>query len=233
MLSIIIPTLNEEKHLPLLLEEIKKQNFSDKEVIVADAGSTDRTVKTALYYGSRVVQGGLPAKGRNEGAKAARGDIFLFLDADNEFLPRDFLKKLLREFKKRELDIASFPIFPNGKRIDKMIYRMYNSWAKSTQKFLPYATNSILVKREIHRQINGFDEEIRIAEDHDYARRGARVGKFGFIKTEPVLVSPRRFEKDGRMKIYLKYLFTDIHMIFVGPVKSDIFRYRFNHYIKK
>jgi glycosyltransferase involved in cell wall biosynthesis len=55
MLSIIIPTLNEEEHLPLLLKEIKKQNFNgDFEVIIADAGSTDRTVKIAEDFGCKL-----------------------------------------------------------------------------------------------------------------------------------------------------------------------------------
>ncbi|PIV12587.1 MAG: teichoic acid biosynthesis protein, partial [Candidatus Nealsonbacteria bacterium CG03_land_8_20_14_0_80_36_12] len=97
MLSIIIPTLNEEKYLPSLLEEIKKQNFSDYEIIVADGGSEDKTVKIARNYGCKIVKGGLPAKGRNEGAKIAEGDILLFMDADNIFLPENFLKNLLEE----------------------------------------------------------------------------------------------------------------------------------------
>ena len=100
MLSIIIPTLNEEKYLPLLLKEIKKQNSADYEIIVADAGSEDKTIEIAKNYGCKIIPGGLPARGRNEGAKIAQGDIFLFMDADNIFLPPEFLKNLLEEFKK-------------------------------------------------------------------------------------------------------------------------------------
>ena len=57
-------------------------------------------------------------------------------------------------------------------------------------------------------------------------------GKFGFIETEPILTSYRRFEQGGRFKIYLKYLLCEIYMLFLGPVKSDIFKYKFNHYSK-
>jgi glycosyltransferase involved in cell wall biosynthesis len=230
MLSIIIPTLNEEKYLPLLLEEIKKQNFNDDfEIIVADAGSEDKTVEIAKNYGCKVVSGGLPAKGRNEGAKVARGETFLFLDADNIYLPENFLERLIKEFEERNLDVASFPIYPNGKKIDKIIYGIYNWWTKLTQNFLPHATNSVLVRRKIHEKISGFDEEIKIAEDHAYARKAAKFGKFGFIKTEPVLTSSRRFEREGRFKTYLKYLLAGVYMIFLGDIKSDIFKYRFNH----
>jgi len=228
MLSIIIPTLNEEKYLPLLLKEIKKQNSADYEIIVADAGSEDKTIEIAKNYGCKIIPGGLPARGRNEGAKIAQGDIFLFMDADNIFLPPEFLKNLLEEFEKRKLDVASFPIYPQGNGFDKFAYRIYNWWVRSVQRFSAYATNSVLVRKNIHQKIGGFDEEIKIAEDHFYAKTARKFGKFGFIKTEPILTSTRRFEKDGRLKTYFKYLLAGIYMFFFGPVKKDIFKYRFN-----
>ena len=227
MLSIIVPALNEEKYLPILLSQIKKQNFnSDLEIIVADAGSKDKTVEIARNYGCKIVPGGLPAQGRNEGAKVAQGETLLFMDADNIYLPENFLRKLLEEFEKRNLDVASFPICPNGNQFDKIAYGIYNWWAGITQNFLPHATNSVLVKKEIHTKVSGFDEEIKIAEDHDFARRAAKIGRFGFIKTKPVLTSIRRFEKDGRLKTYLKYLLAGLYMLIFGPIKSDIFQYR-------
>ncbi|PIR02418.1 MAG: glycosyl transferase family 2 [Candidatus Nealsonbacteria bacterium CG_4_9_14_0_2_um_filter_37_38] len=228
MLSIIIPTLNEEVYLPLLLKSIKEQSFNDYEIIVADGGSEDKTVEIAKAYGCKIVSGGLPAKGRNEGAKAAGGEIFLFMDADNIYLPPNFFEKLLEEFNQRNLKVATFPIYPDGNRFDRIAYGVYNWFVKLTQKFLAFATNAVLVSREIYEKIGGFDEEIKIAEDHDFARRASKVGKFGFIKTEPVLTSARRFKRDGRFKTYLKYILAGIYMIFFGPVKSNIFKYRFN-----
>lgn len=229
MLSIIIPTLNEEKYLPLLLEEIKKQNFrADYEIIVADADSNDRTIEIAKSSGCSIIKGGLPAKGRNEGAKIARGEIFLFLDADNIFLPKNFLEDLTNEFRKRNLSVASFPIYPKGNGFDRFVYKIYNFWVKLTQGFFAFATNGVLVKREIFEKIKGFDEEIKIGEDHDLVKRAAKIAKFGFIETEPVLTSDRRFKRDGRFKTYLKYLLVGLYMLFLGPVKSDIFKYRFD-----
>jgi len=232
MLSIIIPTLNEEKCLPLLLEAIKKQNFSDLEIIVADADSQDGTIEIARDFGCKIVPGGLPAKGRNEGAKAAKGEIILFMDADNIYLPTNFLKQSLEEFEKRNLDVASFPVCPQGNGFDKIAYGSYNLWAGISQNFLPHATNSVLVRKEIHEKIGGFDEEIKMAEDHEFVRRAAKFGKFGFIKTEPVLTSTRRFERDGRLKTYLKYLVAALHMLLLGKIKSNIYNYRFNQYSK-
>jgi len=226
MLSIIIPTLNEEEYLPLLLGGIKKQKFNDYEIIIADAGSKDKTVEIAKNYGCKIVSGGSPAEGRNEGAKIAKGDIFLFMDADNIFLPENLLKQLIKEFERRKLGVASFPIYPNGNGIDKFAYSVYNWWVNSIQKFLAYATNSVLVKKEICQKIGGFNKEIKIGEDHDFAKRASKIGKFGFIKTEPVLTSTRRFAREGRFKTYLKYFLAGVYMSFFGPVKSDIFKYR-------
>ena len=83
-ISIIIPTYNEEEYLPKLLESIKSQDFTDYEVIVADAQSDDNTREIAKEYGCIVVEGGLPGPGRNRGAEVAQGEILLFLDSDLE-----------------------------------------------------------------------------------------------------------------------------------------------------
>ncbi len=232
MLSIIIPALNEQDYLPLLLAEIKKQDFEDYEIIVADANSSDDTVKIAKSFGCKVTGGGLPSKGRNQGAKIAFGDLFLFVDADALFLPEGFLNELIQKFENKNLDVASFPIYPKGNIIDKIFYGLYNLWARLSQRFLSHATNVILVKKEIHQAINGFNERVKFAEDHDYVRRAGKYGKFGFMNIKPVLVSARRFEKDGRLTTYLKYVLAGLWMLFFGSIKSDIFRYRFDYPLK-
>lgn len=107
MLSIIIPTLNEEKHLAKLLKSIEKQDFKNYEVIISDAGSKDKTLEIAKKYKCKIVKGGSPAQGRNNGAKIAKGERLLFLDAD-VILPNKIFGKILKEFKKRKLKIASF-----------------------------------------------------------------------------------------------------------------------------
>lgn len=233
-LSIIIPTLNEENYLSLLLESIKKQNFErGYEIIVSDADSRDRTLEIAGDYGCKVTKGGLPAKGRNEGAKVAKGEIFLFLDADIILPTPLFFKKTLEEFEKRNLSIASFPLIIQGNKFDKFFFGIYNLWANLTQNFFAHASQAILVKREIHQKIGGFDKEIRLGEDHIYAREGNKYGKFGFLKNETILASARRLERDGRIVTYLKYFLAGFYMTFFGPVKSDIFNYKFGHYFKK
>jgi len=232
MLSIVVPTINEEKYLPLLLKSIKKQSLNgDFEVIVADAGSIDKTVEIAKSFGCKIVSGGFPPIGKNNGVSAAQGNLILFIDAD-VILPDNFFREILKEFEKRKLDVASFYLKTENKFHNFLFHLLYNLPAKVTEKFLPQAMNIILIKKEIHQQIGGFDEEIKIGEELDYARRGAKIGKFGVLESAKIFASPRRFQKDGCFLTWLKYFLCQLHMIFLGPVKTDIFKYRFNHYLK-
>ncbi len=230
MVSIIIPTLNEEDYLPLLLESIKKQDFKDYQVIVADAGSKDTTREIAKSYGCNVVEGGLPSKGRNNGAKVASGDLLFFLDADT-VLPRDFLKKTLREFNDRKIDIASFCFDSYSKnKFFHLMLDFYNNVIIALGKKLPYSAIGILVKNQLFETLNGYNEDLKLSEDHDLARRAVHYGKFGTIRSSHILVSDRRFKQDGWFQTTIKYFLSELHVAFIGPVTSDIFNYKFNHY---
>ncbi len=232
MLSIIIPTLNEEEYLPLLLESIKKQNFSDYEVIIGDAKSEDKTLEIAQNYNCRIVAGGLPAKGRNNGAKIAKGDLLLFLDADIS-LPENFLKNSLNEFERKKLKIAGYSLFlSRNKFIFLLCNIFYNFPIIALEKVSPHASAGILVEKKLFEELNGFDESIKITEDHDLARRAKKIGKYGIIKSTKIFLSDRRFRNDGWIKTALKYFLCELHLIFLGPIRSDIFKYRFNHYKK-
>jgi glycosyltransferase involved in cell wall biosynthesis len=231
MLSIIIPTLNEENYLPFLLESIKRQSFLEYEIIIADAGSKDKTTEIAKNYRISVVSGGLPAKGRNEGAKIAKGDLFLFLDAD-VILPESFLDKVLREFRERKLDVASFCLdSQTKKRSEKLLLNLFYNWPIIIlEKILSHGTQAIIVKKEIFERIKGFDESIKFAEDQSFVRRVKKIGKFGIIKSTKILSSFRRYEKDGLLPTYFRYIMAEIYMVLFGDIKKDIFKYEFGHY---
>src|SRR3989304_5649057 len=97
MLTIIVPTKNEEACLPILLESIKWQSIQPEEIIIADAFSEDSTRSVAESFGAKVIGGGLPGSGRNKGAQVAKTKYLLFLDADVVLNDTDFLSESLNE----------------------------------------------------------------------------------------------------------------------------------------
>lgn len=226
MLSIIIPALNEESCLPKLLECIRDQTYKDYEVIVADAGSNDRTRQIAKKFGCKIVKGGMPSVGRNNGAKAAKGDILFFIDADAGF-GRNFLKDCIDEFNSRKLDVAGLYIYPKENNfIDRIFLSLFNFWTFSTQLFYPNASGSgIMCRKWLHEKVNGFDDAIKLSEDMDYAKRCGRIGKFRLIRNAKSYVAMRRFEKDGRLKVGLKLFLSVLYRLFFGEIKSDVFKY--------
>lgn len=235
MISIVIPTLNEEDRLPELLESIKSQTGAEYEVIVVDAYSEDETRKLAESYGARVVDGGLPAKARNLGAAAAKGEIILFLDADVVLPAPDFLEKTVAEFTEQRLGAATCVVLPMSEKFaDKVFHKIFNFYMKIIRRFSPHAPGfCIFCRKDIHDAICGFDEEIKLAEDHDYVSRAGKITRFNILKSHPILVSVRRFDRDGRLNIALRYLAAEIYIQTKGPIKSDIFKYRFGHAKKK
>ncbi|MDP3985227.1 MAG: glycosyltransferase [bacterium] len=230
-LSIIVPALNEEKYLPKLLKSIAEQTYIDYEIVVADAYSKDKTRDIAATFGARVVDGGLPSAGRNAGAKAATGEIFMFLDADVVLGDKKFLERAVHEFERKKLDIATALIKPLSKNaIDHIMYEIYNVYAVATQMFMPHVPGFfIFVRRSVHEKIGGFDETLRFAEDHEYARRASKVGKFGFLHSDRVPVSMRRFDKEGRLTIALKYLIGELYLIRQGRVPPETVEYEFGY----
>lgn len=230
MISIIIPTYNEEDFLPILLESIKKQSYKDYEIIVADNNSTDRTRFLAKKEGARVVNGGLPAKGRNNGARVAQGDWLLFLDAD-VVLPANFLIIAINEIKERNLLVASCLVKPiSNKKVDIFLHDAANIYMKLMVKVFPHASGScIFSKTKIYHQLNGFNEKIKLAEDHDYVSRAKKIANFGLLKKVKIPVSVRRLDKDGRLNIITKYVAIETHLAVVGPVYSDLFKYKFGY----
>lgn len=235
MLSIIIPTKNEEKYLPVLLASIKRQSFSDYEIIVADNESPDRTRAIAESFSCRVVLGGLPAAGRNHGAAVAKGDIILFLDADTELPDPDFLKDALGEFVERRLAMGVPIAITEGNFLDRLFFRWWNYFVASSQLVKPLAGGwCIFVKRELHEKLGGFDEKLMLGEDSDYAQRGAKLGKFRFMLKAKIKVSSRRLKKEGYLKILYQDLGLGIYLLTHGKMdETNRFGYEFDIYDKQ
>ena len=205
--SIIIPTYNEEEYLPVLLESIKKQDFDDYEVIVADANSTDKTREIAESYGCIVVDGGLPAVGRNKGAEIAKGEVLLFLDSDLE-LTDEYLRNVIYEFRMERLGIAITQMKPMSNKVeDKIFHEFANYFMISVEKIKPHGAGcyGIIAKKELHDACGGFNEDLDFGEDTDYIERLAKKGRFKVLRNAKIGVSTRRLEEEGIETLIRQY----------------------------
>ncbi len=217
LLSIIIPTKNEEQYLPLLLESIKKQ-ASWVEIIVADNNSTDKTVEIAKQYNAKIVKGGSPESGRNNGARIASTEYLLFLDADC-ILPPGFLKDNFSEFKQRRKECATTylaPLTKNG--FDHFIYGYFWNWFYFfSHKFSPYAAGFCIfsTKQYFHKK-GGFSLHLIAGSSRAYVRKS----EFGLLHGPKVFVSTRQFQKELRLMFLFKKCAGFVHQVFFGDIKK-------------
>ena len=232
--SIIIPTLNEETMLPRLLDSIKLQDFSDYEIIVADAHSKDRTREIAAGYGCRIADGGLPAAGRNAGAAVAEGEFLFFLDAD-VVIPQGFIRNVHDEMQDRYVDLATCEIRPLSEyRLDRVLHRMINLAIVLNLRTDPKAFGfCIFVTKRLFQRVGGFDETIYVAEDNDFVKRASVFRTLRFLSSAYIMVSIRRFEKEGRFAYMNKGIKLSLYRTFRGEIRSDeVVKYEFDIFNK-
>ena len=234
-ISIIIPTYNEEEYLPYLLESIKRQDFTDYEVIIADANSTDRTREIAQNYNAKIVDGGLPAKGRNKGAVAAQGEFLLFLDAD-VIMTRGYLKSAIQEFVEEGLGIAISQIYPmSDKNFDILSHEFANFFMKYVETLKPHGAGcyGILTRKKLHDAIGGFDEELDFGEDTDYIEKLAYLHYFKVLRDATLFVSTRRTNEEGKTGIVYKYAKSTFYQFTGRKINADKLSYNFGHNIDR
>lgn len=230
--SVIIPSKNEEKHIGPLLEDILAQTLQPVEVILADNRSTDRTRDIAREYGIKIIDGGLPGPARNRGAEIAKGDVLIFLDADDRIFNHHFFERIMACFDRGETDMLTCAVqMYDATLIQKAIFSAYNFFVALKSIVLPHAAGVFMaVKASWHRKIDGFDEEVLYAEDNDYTTRLHRAGgRFRYLPFLRIHSSPRRFYTEGTLRYVVKSILAELHMRFRGPIKHDGFDYGFDH----
>ena len=232
-LSVIIPVLDEEYHLERLIKALKLQRGVKLDIIVADAGSQDNSRIIAKKYGVKVVKGGLPSVGRNNGTKVAKYGQILFLDADVIF-PRGFVVKCLRDMKKRKLNVASVLTKPDSKKIvDRLLFAVWNIWVVLTQKIYPHAPGyCIFSNKAVHKKIGGFNPRLYICDDANYVAKASKIAKFGIIQTF-VTTSVRRLDTEGRLEMSKKMVLCGVYRIVKGEPIGNKFKYHFGVHKKR
>ena len=186
-ISIVIPTLNEEKIIFPGVEDLFTRVVPD-EVIVVDGGSRDRTCELALEW-TRVISS---AKGRacqmNAGARVATGDILLFLHADTR-LPDKGLEKIKQAIGPRSQAGRFRMKFDE----DRPLLRFYSLYTRF--HFFSYGDQGFFVTRKLFWEMGGYREDVPF-EDIDFYQR-LRKRTQPVILREAVITSARRFSQRG------------------------------------
>jgi len=197
-ISVIIPTINEGYNIKESLTSIGIE--SDREIIVADGGSSDDTVLIAKSLGARVVNSSPPrARQMNHGAAEATGDVLLFLHADTR-LPEKFDELILQSLENLDVVAGAFKL-----RIDSDIpaLRLIEHLANWRSRCLktPYGDQAIFILSRVFRQVGGFPD-IPIMEDFELVRKLKKKGEIVILPV-PVFTSPRRWQNIGILKTTL------------------------------
>ena len=230
-ISVIIPTLNEEKNIKQLLQDLQQQTQIPDQIIVVDAGSSDRTCDIVTEFKQVHCLHSHPPVGgqRTQGGKFASGDLLFFIDADVR-VPENYIKSMSEEFFHRNLDCACPWYIPHHSRWDiYLIFLLFNIIFWLTQWCLPSGAGmAILVNKNLFSQIGGFKPEYTF-DDIAFIRQSGRQGKFRIIN-QAVYVSDRRFRTYGTLKMLVTYLLLSIFFTFGLFKQANLIRYKFGGY---
>ena len=228
-LSVIIPSLNEEAALPLLLDDLLCQEGVEFEVLVSDGGSTDATCPLAKdllvsCQMSHQILTGLPGRGRqlNRAVQEARGDWLLFLHADSR-LPE---KTAIAHGIHRLQDVhaaegtcrvaAHFTLqfdVADGAEID---FDLFLSQAKAQldEPGCTHGDQGFLLSRRFFEEVGPFREDLPVMEDTWLAESVRRIGRWELL-SPAIRTSPRRFQSEGLQKRQILNALL-VNFLFVG-----------------
>jgi glycosyltransferase involved in cell wall biosynthesis len=185
-IAIVIPALNEEKHLEPLLKSITSEKYANKEIIIVDGGSTDRTLEIAKKYGAKtVLETGdkSPANARNMGAAATDAELISFFDADKHSINDTYFQEMVKHFWDKEVIGVRGRVgyYPFHSKVEEMnVKSMYFTHDPPQGPRLNVFVTPGLIRRSVFLEIGPF-LNIGLGEDTDlnmklgeYARKNGK-----------------------------------------------------------
>lgn len=227
LISIIIPTLNEEKLLPQILSQFtpelkNKYNF---EVIISDGGSTDNSLSIAKGYNCIITENNSSIKqsiseGRNTGALKASGELFIFFNADtiinNIYL---FFESVINSFQNEDIVAVTcnIKVFKSEQKYsDKIFHNIFNLYIRELN-FLGIGMGRgecHCIRRSAFQKVNGYNNKLIAGEDFDLFRRLSHLGKIKFLKELTIYESPRRYRKYGYISVLGDWTLNSLSVLF-------------------
>ncbi len=216
-ISIIIPVLNEENHIGLLISYLEGNSAPKniKEILVIDGGSTDSTTKILEKHEVTLLHSEKGrAKQMNLGAKKAKGDILYFLHADT-LPPKNFDQHIVSALSKKD-QAGCFQMRFDS---DNLILRFFAGFTKYNHKICRGGDQSLFISAALFKKTKGFNEDYIVFEDNEFIGRLYKRTSFKILPFH-VKTSARKYRKHGVVK--LQYHFGVIHLknyLGAGPDK--------------
>lgn len=218
MISVIIPTLNEEQAIGNLLSQFSEELIEkyDMEIILSDGRSEDRTVEIASGKVHAVVvhsgNGGQTiAEARNLGARRSSGDVLFFFNADVRMEnPAVYFEEMLKALRNPNTVAVTCPVCvnPEEETLVDSIYHAIHNFHVRVLNAIGFGTGRgecQVVKRREFFLVGGYDEKLVAGEDFDLYRKLARIGAIKYVRSVKVFESPRRYRKFGYFWVMLSW----------------------------
>ena len=227
-ISVIVPTLNEEKLLERMLRQFTP-SLVDRfgiELVVSDGGSVDRTLEIAAGHAQTVVTNreGIKqtiAMGRNLGARSAKGSVLVFLNADTLIAdPESFFGSVTAAIDAPGLAALTcrVEVYPEERRpLDRAFHGFYN-WFFGMMNRVGMGMGRgecHIMKREVFESVCGYADGIAAGEDYDMFRRLDRVGRIQFMDNVVVYESPRRYRRYGYLYVTVSWFVNFLAVFFL------------------
>lgn len=216
-LSVIIPAHNEEKYIGPTLEALEAQDYGPFEVVIVANGCSDRTAEVARGRCHRLIVLSQKSLGvaRNLGARMAKGEMLVFLDADTLLEP-EALSNIAREFTRGHA-AGTLKGRPDVARFQYNLVYFLKNFTHATRFHLG-SSGVILCWRDHFIKTGGFDEGLEVRENSDLIWRLKKFGKYKYINSVTATTSMRRYDQQGWRrivwlwcKLWVQTHFGDLH----------------------
>ena len=199
LVTVVIPTYNRAALVMEAIGSVLRQSYRNFEILVCDDGSTDDTAVRVAQFGPPVrylalQRSGRPGAPRNRGFEAARGELIAFLDDDDLWEPEKLARQI--ELMERSPDLN---LVYTDRRVqssnDALLITVHTPTPKRPDQLLNIILNrqmpcvgTLLVRRELLRRVEGFDETLVTGEDLDLFLRIAPIARVAGVPEPLVMV---------------------------------------------
>jgi glycosyltransferase involved in cell wall biosynthesis len=199
-LTIVIPCKNESKTIDETLTLLNfQEHIENVEVIVADISDDGTTyqleVRNQDKFNLKIIQGGLPAKARNNGAQLVETPYVLFMDSDMFLLDSNLLTDSIKEMRLHKFDLLTTKVRTTSGKYN-YVFRTFDMIQKISKRISPFCLGGFMLFRtDTFNELGGFDEQAQVSEDYLLSKQ-VEPKKFKILN-RTIFTLPRRFDNKG------------------------------------